>query len=125
MSSPAAAAASTPTVPEELLFQGSVDVLVGGKDGVAQEWGRRYLCVWCNPPCFALFLSDMAAKRAPDFYVSLPPNSEWHEDVDFQGAPPGTSFRLEAQVRGCLARARRPFWSAIDYRGLCRVRGAQ
>ena len=90
-------------VPEELLFQGSVEVLVANKDTNMQEWGRRYLCVWCNPPCFALFVSDLAAKRAPDFYVSLPPNSEWHEDTDFQGAPPGTTFRLEAQVsRGAV-----------------------
>jgi hypothetical protein len=91
---------AAPTQPEELLFQGGLDVLVPGREDVAQEWARKYMCVWCNPPCFALFASEIAAKRAPDFYVSLPPNSEWHEDADFQGAPPGTSFRLEAQVRG-------------------------
>lgn len=88
---------AAPVVPEELLFQGSIDVLVPGRDSL-QEWGRRYLCVWCNPPCFALFVSDMAAKRPPEYYVSLPPDSEWHEDTDFQGAPPGSAFRLEAQV---------------------------
>lgn len=94
---------ATPTVPEELLFQGSIELLTASKTEVGQEWVRKYMCVWCNPPCFALFPSDLAAKRPPEFYVSLPPNSEWHEDTDFQGAPPGTSFRLEAQVRRCGA----------------------
>jgi hypothetical protein len=86
------------TVPDEMLFQGTVDVLMKGKEPYTQEWGRRYLCVWCNPPCIALFVSEMAAKAQPDYYIWLPPGSEWHEDAGFQGAAPGTSFRLEAQV---------------------------
>ena len=89
-----------PTVPDEMLFQGLVEVLTKGKEPHTQEWGRRYMCVWCNPPCIALYMSEMAAKGQPDYYIWLPPGSEWHEDSGFQSAAPGTSFRLEAQVGG-------------------------
>ena len=93
---------SIPTIPDELLFQGVVEVLTRGKEPYTQEWGRRYMCVWCNPPCIALYMSEMAAKSQPEYYIWLPPGSEWHEDSGFQGAAPGTSFRLEAQVGGSL-----------------------
>ena len=102
------AESSVATIPDELLFQGVVEVLAKGREPYTQEWVRRYMCVWCNPTCFALYASEMAAKGQPDHYIWLPPGSEWHEDVGFQGSAPGTSFRLEAQVRrssgGCRRR---------------------
>jgi hypothetical protein len=67
-----------PTIPDEQLFQGSVEVLCKGKEQYTQSWERRFMVVWCNPPCIALFHSEMAAKSHPDFYIWLPPGSEWH-----------------------------------------------
>jgi hypothetical protein len=70
--------ATVPTIPDEQLFQGTVEVLCKGKELYTQTWERRYMCVWCNPPCFALFGSEMATKSQPDAYIWLPPGSEWH-----------------------------------------------
>ncbi len=70
--------AGVPTIPDGQLFQGVVEVLCKGKEPFTQEWARRYMCVWCNPPCIALFVSEMAAKSQPEAYIWLPPGSEWH-----------------------------------------------
>jgi hypothetical protein len=103
-----------PTVPDELLFQGTVDVLTKGADKFSQSWARRYMCVWCNPPCIALFASEMAAKKAPEYYIWLPPGSEWHEDTGFQSVADGLSFRIEAQVRPCVER-----WMRVGVEPVC------
>lgn len=89
-------ATEAPVVPEEMLFQGSVQVLVAAADG-SQEWSTRYMCLFCNPACFCLYRSEMSAKKPSKHYVFLPPTgSSWAPDDDFHGVA-GVSFRVEAQ----------------------------